>query len=187
MAQENDNVLNEEVLEKDEYSFEEELYAAIAMLGFWEDGQATATPGGVLFQQSGISAVEEFVVTGVAALDIRDGEEQPVEFMSIDLVLAKNGDKSKEALIKEKLYDVNTGLKEGMFFMDDNGNLCFEANFPVIRGEVETSLRLFIAQYIDIMNYLDGVYPYLLRVIAHPEVADFVEYIATMTAGMDEE
>lgn len=184
MAQENERLVDEEVIE--EYSFEEELYDAIAMLEFWEEGNAVSTPGGVMFTADNVSAVEEFRLNGAVSLDIRDGEEHPVEFLSIDFILAKNADKNKASIIKEKLYDVNLGLKEGMFYMDDESNFCFEANFPVIRGDVETSLKLFIAQYMDIMNYIDGVYPYILRVVAHPEVADFADYILTMTGGVEE-
>ena len=166
----------------DNYSFEKELYEAISMLEFWDDGKANATDGGVVFQVPAISGVEDFTATGLVSLDLRE-EEQPVEFLSIDLVLARNADPSKETIIKQKLYDLNLGLKEGMFYMDDEKNFCFEANFPVIRGDVEGALQLFIAQYIDIINYLDGVFPYILRLIAHPEVADFNEYIATMLSG----
>ncbi|MDO5331436.1 MAG: hypothetical protein Q4E99_02040, partial [Bacillota bacterium] len=118
----------------DNYTFEEELYQAISMLEFWDEDKAQLTGGGVLFQVSNISAIEEFVAMGVVSLDLRE-EEQAVEFLSIDFVLAKNADASKEAIIKQKLYDVNLGLKEGMFYLDDEKNLCFEANFPVIRGD----------------------------------------------------
>lgn len=168
-----------------EYDYEQELYEAIALLGFWDEGKATATPGGVVFTASDISGVPEFIANGMVSLDIRNDETRPVEFLTLDLVLATKADPNKADIIKQKLYDVNTGFKQGMFFMDDENNFCFETSFPVIRGDVETSLELFIAQYMDTMNYLDGVYPYLLRTIAHPEVADFAEYIVTM-AGEEE-
>lgn len=168
------------------FSFEEELYEAIAMLDLWNGGTAQATAQGVVFQVDGISAVDEFTATGMVALDQRDEEERPVEFLTIDLILAKNADRSKASLIKEKLYDVNLGLKEGMFYMDDQANFCYEANIPVLRESVESSLQLFIAVFLDIMNYLDGVYPYLLRLIGHPEVAEFTDYILTML-GEEEE
>ena len=166
--------------EENTFSFEEELYEAIAMLDVWNGGTAQATEGGVVFQVAGISAVDEFTATGMAALDIRDEEERPVEFLTIDLILAKGADQNKAPLIMQKLYEVNLGFKEGMFYMDDSGSFCFEANIPVLRESVESSLQLFIAEFLDILHYLDGVYPYLLRLIGHPEVADFAEYITTM-------
>ena len=163
-----------------EYDYEQELYEAIALLDFWDEGKAAATPGGVVFTASDISGIPEFVASGMVSLDLRDGEARPIEFLTLDLVIAKKADPNKADIIKQKLYDVNTGFKQGMFFMDDDNNFCFETSFPVVRGNIEISLELFIAQYMDAMNYIDGVYPFILRTIAHPEVADFAEYIITM-------
>ena len=179
-----DNELNLEV-DNYEYNYEQELYEAIALLGFWDEGKAKATPGGVVFTANDISGIPEFAANGMVSLDLRGEEASPIEFLTIDLVLAKKADPKKADIIKQRLYDVNTGFKQGMFFMDDENNFCFETSFPVVRGDIETSLQLFIAQYMDAMNYIDGVYPYLLRTIAHPEVADFAEYIITM-AGEEE-
>ena len=163
----------------DNYNFEKELYEAISMLEFWDDGKANATDGGVVFQVPAISGVEDFTATGLVSLDLRE-EEQPVEFLSIDLVLARNADPSKETIIKQKLYDLNLGLKEGMFYVDSENNLAYEMNFPIIRDNVVASLQLFIAVYNDMSNYIDGVYPYILRLVAKPDDSNFNEYLAAL-------
>ena len=163
-------------------SFERELYSAISMLDFWAEGKAAATEGGVLFQAENVSGIEEFKVVGMASLDLRDDMQHPVEFLTLSFILAKNIGAEAVPAIIGKLYEVNLSFKEGMFFIDDNHNLCYEANFPVLRDNVEEALQLFIAAYSDTITYLDGVYPYLLRLAARPEDADFTQYLLAMTA-----
>lgn len=165
-----------------EYTFEEELYKSISLLSFWEEGKAQMTPGGVLFEMNNISAVADFRAIGRISLDVRENKERPIEFLTVDLLLAKGAKEDNVQAITNKLYDVNLGLKEGMFYMDEEGNLSYEVNFPVVRGNVEISLQLFIAEYMDLSNYIDGVYPYLLRLMARPEDADFTQYIVAMLA-----
>ena len=163
-------------------SFERELYSAISMLDFWSEGKAAATEGGVLFQAENISGIEEFIIVGMAALDIRDDVQHPVEFLTLSFVLAKNVAAEFVPAIIGKLYEVNLSFKEGMFFIDENYNLCYEANFPVLRDNLEETLQLFIMEYSDTITYFDGVYPYLLRLIARPDGVDFNQYIMAMTA-----
>lgn len=162
-------------------SFERELYGAISMLDFWAEGKAAATEGGVLFQAENISGIKEFNIVGMTSLDIRDDVQHPVEFMTLSFVLAKNIEAEAVPAIIEKLYEVNLSLKEGMFFIDENYNLCYESNFPVLRDKLEETLQLFIMEYTDATTYFDGIYPYLLRLIARPNDADFSRYIMAMT------
>lgn len=167
-------------------TFNEELYASIAVLGFWDDDKVGATSEGVAFQIDNISAVEEFTGVGSVKIDNRDSEEElAVDYLTLNIILAQDAPDDKKDLIAQRLYEVNLGLKEGMFFIDDEKNLVYEVNFPILRGKVEESLELFIAMYIDAVNYIDGVYPYLLRVIAKPDDCNFNEYIVAM-AGEEE-
>ena len=170
-----------------ELNFEQELYSAISGLSLWGEGKASATEAGVLFQAENISAVEEFNAMGRVSLDVREETKRSVEFLTIDLVLAQNADPKLADKIIPKLYDVNLALKEGVFYLDDSNNLCYEVNFPVLRADLEASLKLFIAAYTDVMNYIDGVYPFLLRVMSHPEDSSFNEYIMAILESGEEQ
>ena len=160
-------------------SFEEELYSAISMLSFWEEGKAVATKGGVSFEMENISAVEEFRALGMVSLDVRE-EERPVEFLTLGLILAVDMEPENAEAAIPALHDVNLAFKEGLFYIDEDRNLCYEANFPVLRGDLEGSLKLFIAAYDETRTFIDGVFPFLLRLAARPQDADFREYLLTM-------
>ena len=93
------------------------------------------------------------------------------------MVLAKNIALGKVSQVEEKLYELNVLFKSAIFSIESDGTLLLEASFPVIRDDVETSVKLFNAEFTNIMDFLDGLYPYILRVVALPEDSDLTEYL----------
>lgn len=167
-------------------NYEQELYNAIALLNFFNPEATRATENGTVFRIQGISGKDEFQAVGRAVIDLQE-EPSPVEFMDLTLVLGKNIDVRQIDVISDKLYELNLLFKAGIFSVEADGTLLFEAYFPVIRDDVETSLKLFIAEFNNIKDFLDGLYPYLLRVIALPTDANLNEYIQAALSLVENE
>lgn len=157
-------------------NYEQELYNAIAASNVFKGEQAHAVEDGVVFEIAGVSGVEDFVVIGRSGIDAQD-EPKPVEFLGLTMVLAKNIALGKVSQVEEKLYELNVLFKSAIFSIESDGTLLLEASFPVIRDDVETSVKLFNAEFTNIMDFLDGLYPYILRVVALPEDSDLTEYL----------
>lgn len=165
-------------------NYEQELYNAIALLDFFNPEATRATENGTVFKIQGISGKDDFQAVGRVVLDLQE-EPLPVEFMDFTLILAKNVDLSLLDEINEKLYEINLLFKAGVFSIEADGTLLFEAYFPVLRDDIETSLKLFIAEFNNVSDFLDGLYPYLLRVIALPNESDLNEYIEAALSLLD--
>ena len=134
---------------------------------------------GVTFSLQNISGYTQFKAVGQVEFEDR-GEEKPVEYLSVSLLLAKDIDEKNAGKMIPKLYEINMNYRTGMFFLDGGGNLCFNSSFPVPRDDVDCTIKLFLAEFLDLTDFVNGVYPYLLRVVAHPEDCDLREYIEAM-------
>ena len=159
--------------------FRQELYNRIGELGLLDPADIKVNEFGVTFALQNISGYTQFKAVGQIELEDR-GEEKPVEYLSVSLLLAKDIDEKNAGKMIPKLYEVNMNYRTGMFFLDGGGNLCFNSSFPVLRDDVEGAVKLFLAEFIDLSDFINGVYPYLLRVVAHPEDCNFREYIEAM-------
>ena len=162
-----------------ELSFSDRLYEGIGNLSFWTDNEVSADPDGVSFVMKNICNKAEFNAVGNYSLVDTDSVN-PVEFASFYLILAENVDAAKMKYIIPALYEMNLSYRNGVFVADEPGNICFEARIPVLRDNIEGAIQSFAAEYIEISDYLDAFYPFILRLAAKPEEADFNSYLKTL-------
>ena len=168
-----------------ETTFEQDLFSSIGELGLWDEENSRVTNDGIVFSMEEISGIEKFRAVGQLSIEDR-GEDRAVDFMNMNLVLAKGVDENKIDAIIPKLYEINITFKTGVFFLDGGGNLCFESTFPIIREDVESSLQIFTSIYSDVVDFINTVYPYLLRVFVKPEDANFADYIEALLTEPNE-
>lgn len=168
-------------------AFKDDLFQRISASKVFEEGTAVVEQGVVMFKINGITGISQFKAVGQVELVDR-GEDSFVDYLDISVILAKGIDEAKvtEALIP-RLYELNMTYRTGMFSLDGGGNLVFESAFPVVRDDVDGAVKLFEAEYIDLVEFLDGVYPYLLRVVARPADCNFKEYVLSLMGETDEE
>lgn len=171
-----------------ELSFSDRLYEGIGNLSFWADDEVNADSNGVTFMMKNICNKPGFNAVGNYSLVDTDSEN-PVEFASFYLILAKNVDAGKMKYIIPELYEMNLNYRNGVFVVDEPGNICFEARVPVPRDDLESAIQAFAAEYMEISDYLDAFYPFILRLAAKPEEASFNNYLKTLfeyTANLGE-
>ena len=160
-------------------NFKESLYNDISEIGFWDSESVHITDSSLVFDLKSISGLDEFRALGSVTLDDHD-KNAYVQYLNLTLILAKGIEEHVSDKMLVKLHELNTTYRYGMFYLDGAGNLCVESVFPIVRDDLEGSLRLFIAQYSNLETFINGIFPYLLRVITVPEEANFQEYIITM-------
>lgn len=166
-------------------SFSEAVFQSIENLGIWEDGSYERQEEGIFFQMSDICGREDFGAIGQVSFE-PSAEERRAVFMNFYLIIAKDiEDEIKDDLIL-KLYELNLNYKTGVFYVDEASNLCYETRFPIVWGDVENAVVAFATEYMDIADFLDGFYPYILRCAVTPKDSDLQEYIWVMTRESEE-
>lgn len=167
-------------------SFSEALFQSIENLGIWADDRYERQDEGIFFQVSDICGQEEFGAIGHVVLE-PSAEDRRAVFMNLYLMLAKDIEDEIKGDLIPKLYELNLNYRTGVFYVDEASNLCYETRFPIMWGDVEGAMMAFAAEYMDIMDFLDGMYPYILRCAVVPKDSNLQEYIWLMTQGAGEE
>lgn len=163
-----------------EISYMEAVFQSIENLNIWEEGKINRVEDGILFQMSGICGREDFGAIGNVTFEPL-AKERRVAFMNLYLVIAKEIEEEIHTQLFPKLYELNVNHRNGVFFVDQAGNLCYEAKFPVVWGNVESAALGFAAEYMEISEFLDGMYPYILRCVTNPKECELAEYVWMMT------
>ena len=165
-------------------TFTNMLYEGIGNLPFWADDEVNADDDGVTFMMKNICQKPEFNALGSFLL-VETDDANPVEFASFYLILAKKVDSSKMKYIVPQLYELNVNYRNGLFIAE-YGNICFEARIPVARDDIDSAIKSFAAQYMEISDYLDTFYPFILRLAADPEKANFKDYMNALIKKVEE-
>ena len=163
-------------------TFVQTLYNEVAALGVWEDDEVRIEDHGVVFTMADIADRDDFNAMGYFYVDITD-YPRPVEFAGLRLMLAQRVDRKKKDVLIPKLFELNLNFRNGIFYVDDFGNIFYEAKFPVARDNIQDALASFMVEYLEISDYLDVMYPYVLSLANNPEDASLKEY---MTYLMDQ-
>ena len=171
--------------EKD-LTFVQTLYREIVALGVWEDDEVRIEDHGVVFTMADIADRDDFNAMGYFYVDIAD-RPRLMEFAGLRLMLVQRVDRQKKAVLIPKLFELNLNFRNGIFYVDDFGNIFFEAKFPVARDNIQDALASFMAEYLEISDYLDVMYPYLLSLADDPEGTDLKEYMMYLMSQVDGE
>ena len=98
--------------------------------------------------------IDDFNAMGYFYIDITD-YPRPVEFAGLRLMLAQRVDRKKKDVLIPKLFELNLNFRNGIFYVDDFGNIFYEAKFPVARDNIQDALASFMVEYLEISDYLD--------------------------------
>lgn len=169
-----------------ELTFVQTLYNEVAALGVWEAGEVRIEDHGVVFTMADIADRDDFNAMGYFYIDITD-YPRPMEFAGLRLMLAQRVDRKKKEIVIPKLFELNLNFRNGIFYLDDFGNIFYEAKFPVARDDIRDALASFMAEYLEISDYLDVMYPYILSLANDPETAVLKEYISYLMSQVDNE
>ena len=167
-------------------TFIQKLYKELAGLGIWEEDEVRVEEHGVVFTMTNIADRDDFNAMGYFYVDITD-HPRLMEFAGLRLMLVQRVERRKKKALIPKLFELNLNFRNGIFYVDDFGSIFYETRFPVARDDKEAALGSFMAEYMEINDYLDVMYPYFLSLADNPEESDLKEYLMYLMSRADGE
>ena len=167
-----------------ELTFIQRLYKEIADLGIWDEDEVNIEDHGVVFSMTNIADRIDYSAMGYFFIDIID-HPRSMEFAGLRLMLVQRVEPEKKDALIPRLYELNLNFRNGVFYLDDFGNIMYEATFPVARDNIQDALMSFMAEYLEISDYLDVMYPYFLALAENPEEVNLKEYMMYLISSTD--